>query len=294
MNQVADKTLFASLFASVRRRRFDPIPGRALTLGATVFYVAVLIVLPLLALLFQAFGTGQSDFLATILEPRVLASLKLSIGMALLAALLNVLFGTLLAYVLTRYRFPGRKLVDALIDLPYALPTAVAGLALTSIYSERGWMGGLLSSQGLQVAFAPPGILIALVFVGLPFQVRVLQPLLLAQGPSQEEAAATLGARPWQSFCLVLLPALVPGLLTGFALTFARGLGEYGSVIFIAGNIPMVSEIAPVLVVSKLEQFNYPGAAAVATALLVLSLAVLSILGYAERCYRRTYYGGSR
>jgi len=251
------------------------IPGFGLTLGYTMLYLSLLVLIPLSATFVSSVSLGGAHFWAVVSAPRVLASLRLSFGAALLAALVNALFGLLVAWVLARYRFPFRRLIDASVDLPFALPTAVAGIALTALYSPHGWLGRRLAPLGVEVAYRPLGIVVALTFIGLPFVVRTLQPVLEDLDREVEQAAATLGASPWQTFALVILPALWPALLTGFALAFARGVGEYGSVIFIAGNMPMQSEIAPLLIITKLEQYDYAGATAIAVVMLVLSFGLM-------------------
>jgi sulfate transport system permease protein len=222
-------------------------------------------------------------------DPRVLAAFRVSFGIAFIAALINAVVGLLIAWVLVRYRFPGRRLIDGLVDLPFALPTAVAGIALATLYADSGWIGALLARFGIDIAFTPLGILVALVFIGLPFVVRTVQPVLADLAPDAEEAALTLGATRWQIFRRVVLPALLPGVLTGMSLAFARGLGEYGSVIFIAGNMPGVSEIVPLLIVIKLEQFDYPGAAAIGVAMLVASFAILLAINLGQVWVRRRH-----
>lgn len=260
------------------RRRGHVLPGFRLSLGVTLLYLLLMVLLPLLAVVLKAGSLGWAHFWEAATSERVLASYRLSFGMALAAALLNTLFGVLLAWVLVRYPFPGKRVVDALIDLPFALPTAVAGIALTALYARNGWLGQWLEPLGLKVAFQPLGVFVALVFVGLPFVVRTVQPVLQELDAAQEEAAASLGAQRWQTFRHVILPALLPAILTGLALAFARGVGEYGSVIFIAGNLPMVSEIAPLLIISKLEQYDYAGATAIAVVMLSLSLLMLLLI----------------
>lgn len=254
------------------------IPGFGLTLGYTMLYLSLLVLVPLASIFLRSVGLGWAHFWEIVATPRVLASLRLSFGASLLAALLNGGFGLLVAWVLVRYRFPGRRLVDAMVDLPFALPTAVAGIALTTLYAPNGWLGGLLMPLGVKVAYTPLGIVIALVFIGLPFVVRTLQPVIEELDRDAEQAAATLGASPWQSFARVIMPALWPALLTGFALAFARGVGEYGSVIFIAGNRPMKSEIAPLLIVTRLEQYDYAGATAIAVVMLIISFALMLMI----------------
>jgi len=242
---------------------------------------------PLSAAFLRTFELGWAEFWEVVTAPRVLASLRISFGAALLAALVNAVFGLLVAWVLVRYEFPGRRVVDALVDLPFALPTAVAGIALTALYAPNGWLGSLLAPLGIRVAFTPLGIVVALIFIGLPFVVRTLQPVLEDLDREVEQAAETLGATPLQSFARVVFPAIWPALLTGFALAFARAVGEYGSVIFIAGNMPMVSEIAPLLIVTKLEQYEYAEATAIAVVMLVLSfalmLAINTLQGWSQR-----------
>ncbi len=251
------------------------LPGFGLTLGYTMVYLSLLVLIPLSAVFIRSLGSGWGHFWDVVTAPRVLASLRLSFGASLIAALINVIFGLIVAWVLVRYTFPFKRLVDAMVDLPFALPTAVAGIALTALYSPNGWLGTWLLSCGIKVAFTPVGIVVALTFIGLPFVVRTLQPVLEDLDQEVEQAAATLGASASQAFARVILPALWPALLTGFALAFARAVGEYGSVIFIAGNMPMKSEIAPLLIVSKLEQYDFAGATAIAVVMLVLSYAIM-------------------
>lgn len=257
------------------RRPRRILPGFAPTLGFTVFYLSLIVLIPLSAVFIKAGGHGFEAFWAAATAPRVVASYKLSFGTSLLAALINLVFGLILAWSLVRYEFPGKKLVDALVDLPFALPTAVAGIALTALYAGNGWIGSLLAPYDIKVAFTPLGILIALIFIGLPFVVRTVQPVLEDMETELEEAAAALGAHRWQTFRLVILPMLLPALLTGFALAFARAVGEYGSVIFIAGNIPMVSEITPLMIIAKLEQYDYVGATSIAAVMLIFSFVLL-------------------
>jgi len=258
-----------------RRKPRRVLPGFGLSLGVTITYLSLIVLIPLSAVFFKTATMGWERFWSVVTSPRVIASYELSFGAALLAAVINTGFGLLLAWSLVRYTFPGKKLVDALIDLPFALPTAVAGIALTALYAKNGWLGGLLEPLGIQVAFKPLGVLVALTFIGLPFVVRTVQPVLEDIDTELEEAAASLGAHRWQTFRHVVFPVLTPALLTGFALAFARAVGEYGSVIFIAGNIPMVSEITPLMIVGKLEQYDYAGATAIATVMLVFSFALL-------------------
>ncbi len=256
-------------------RRPSVLPGFGLTLGFTVFYLGLIVLLPLSAAFFKAAQFGFDAFWAAISSPRVLAAYRVTLGCALLAALVNAVVGLLLAWVLVRYRFPGRRLCDALIDLPFALPTAVAGIALSALYGPKGWIGQYFAAIGVKIAFTPVGITLALVFIGLPFVVRTVQPVLETLDASFEEAASTLGANRWQIFARVVLPSVLPALLTGFTLAFARGIGEYGSVVFIAGNLPMVSEIVPLLILTKLEQYDYAGATSLAVAMLVMSFVLL-------------------
>jgi len=263
------------------------LPGFGLSLGYTLTWLGLLVLLPLAALVAKAAAGGADGFLSAIGTPRVLAALRLSFGAALLAAALNTLIGFVVAWVLVRYRFPGRRLCDALVDLPFALPTAVAGIALTALYAPTGWLGRLLTPLGVQLAFTPAGVLIAMLFVGFPFVVRTLQPVLESLDRDLEEAAESLGATRWQRFVRVLLPLLAPTLATGFALALARAVGEYGSVIFIAGNLPGVSEIAPLLIVQKLESYDYVGAAAIGTVMLGASFLLLLLITLLQRWSRR-------
>ncbi|MBA2126773.1 sulfate ABC transporter permease subunit CysT [Hyphomicrobium methylovorum] len=254
------------------------LPGFGLSLGFTLTYLSLIVLIPLSAVFIVSSSMAPQEFWSAVTSPRVVASYKLTFGTSLLAASINAVFGLLLAWALTRYTFPGRKIIDALIDLPFALPTAVAGIALTAIYAGNGWVGSLLEPLGIKVAFTPLGVLVALTFIGLPFVVRTVQPILEDLETEYEEAAASLGATRWQSFQRVVFPTLLPALLTGFALAFARAVGEYGSVIFIAGNIPMVSEITPLIIITKLEQFDYRGATAVAAVMLVISFVLLLVV----------------
>ena len=268
-------------------RRDSALPGFGLTLGVSLFYLCLIVLIPLSATLLKSLELGPAAFWAAATAPRVLAAYRVSFGCALAAALINLLFGLLVSWVLVRYRFVGRRLLDALVDLPFALPTAVAGIALTALYAPKGWIGQHLVAHGWKIAFTPLGIVVALIFIGLPFVVRTVQPVLETLEPAYEEAAATLGATRWQTFMRVVLPVLVPPLLTGFAMAFARGLGEYGSVIFIAGNMPMVSEIAPLLIITKLEQYDYTGATAIAVTLLTVSFAMLLAINLLQTWTRR-------
>lgn len=259
------------------------LPGFGLTLGYALLYLSLIVLIPLAALFAKAATMTWSDFWRTVSDARVVASYKLTFGAALVAAVINAAFGFTVAWCLVRYRFPGRKLLDALVDLPFALPTAVSGIALTAIYSQNGWIGQWLEPLGIRVAFTPLGVLIALTFIGLPFVVRTLQPALEDLEAETEEAAASLGASRWNTLRRVILPAVLPALLTGFALAFARALGEYGSVVFISGNMPMRTEITSLLIITKLEQYDYAGATAIAVVMLVASFAILlsiNLLGW--------------
>ncbi|MBZ9540351.1 MULTISPECIES: sulfate ABC transporter permease subunit CysT [Modicisalibacter] len=256
-------------------RRPSLMPGFGLSVGYTVVYLSLIVLIPLSAVFIETSELGWGRFWDTVSAPRVVAALQTSFGASLIAATINAVFGLLVAWVLVRNPFPGRKLIDGLVDLPFALPTAVAGIALTAIYAPTGWIGQWLQPLGLQIGYQPAGIVVALIFIGLPFVVRTVQPILEDLDPEFEEAAVSLGANRWTTFRRVVLPELWPALLTGYALAFARGVGEYGSVIFIAGNMPMVSEIAPLLIVTKLEQFEYAEATAIAAAMLVLSFVIL-------------------
>ncbi|MCZ4330300.1 sulfate ABC transporter permease subunit CysT [Castellaniella denitrificans] len=267
------------------------LSGRNLTLGLTLTYLCLVVLLPLSAAFLTASTLSGEAFWRTVTAPRVLASYRLSFGAALLAAAVNSVFGGLVAWMLARYDFPGRRLVDALVDLPFALPTAVAGIALTSLYAPSGWLGGPLASLGVQVAFKPLGVVVALVFIGLPFVVRTVQPVLEDMASEYEEAASSLGASRAQVFIRVVFPAILPALLTGFALAFARAAGEYGSVIFIAGNMPMISEIAPLLIVTKLEQYDYAGATAIAVVMLGISFLLLLVINLLQAWVRRRSTG---
>lgn len=254
------------------------LPGFGLTLGFTLLYLCLIVLIPLSALFLKTATMGWERFWETVTDPRVMASYRLSFGASLIGALINAVFGLLVAWVLVRYRFPGRRLIDAMVDLPFALPTAVAGIALTSVYASNGWMGRYLEPLGIKVAFAPLGVIIALTFIGLPFVVRTLQPVIEELDREVEEAAASLGARRWQTIGRIILPELWPALLTGFALAFARALGEYGSVVFISGNLPMKTEIVPLLIIMKLEEFDYPAATAIAVVMLIASFIMLLIV----------------
>ena len=268
-------------------RRTRVIPGFTMSLGITIFFVSVIVIIPLLALLMRPWENGFSGFIDTLFDKRVFAALKISFLCSLLAALVNLFVGVLIAWVLVRYDFPGKRLVDAFIDMPFALPTAVSGIALSAIYAPNGWIGGFFDDFGIKIAYSPIGIFIALVFIGLPFIVRSVQPVLSELEAEVEEAAETLGASPLQTFNHVILPAIMPALLSGFSLAFARGMGEYGSVIFIAGNIPYVSEIAPLLIVVKLEEYDYAGAASVGIGMLIISFVILFALNLTQRYFAK-------
>jgi len=259
----------------ILRRRHSVLPGFGLTFGYTLFYLSLVVLVPLSTLFVRSASLGVDGFWAAVSSPRVVASYKLTFGASLAAASINALFGLVVAWVLVRYSFPGRRLVDALVDLPFALPTAVAGIALTTLYAETGWIGRPLAAAGFKVAFTPLGVSVALTFIGLPFVVRTLQPVIESLDPEVEEAAASLGASRGQTFLRVMLPALLPAWITGFALAFARALGEYGSVVFIAGNMPMKTEITPLIIMTKLEQYDTAGAAAIAAVTLVASFVIL-------------------
>ncbi|WEZ83169.1 sulfate ABC transporter permease subunit CysT [Rhizobium sp. 32-5/1] len=282
--------------ASTRKRwqfrQPSVIPGFGLALGVTLSWLILIILIPLSGLLWRSSALGWSTFWTLATDERTINALRISFGTAFAAALVNVVFGVILAWVLVRYSFPGKRIIDAMVDLPFALPTAVAGIALTTLYAPNGWIGSLLTPLGIKIAFTPIGIVIALVFVGLPFVVRTVQPIMEEIDKEVEEAAATLGANRFQTISRVLLPGLTPAVLTGFALAFARGVGEYGSVIFIAGNLPYVSEIAPLLIVIRLEEFNYPAATAIAAVMLVISFAMLLVINLIQAWSRRRYgYG---
>jgi sulfate transport system permease protein len=270
---------------AIRRRLFARrvLPGFPLALGYTVFYLSVIVLIPLGALVAKTAGLSWADFWQTVTAPQVMAAYRLSLLASLAAALVNGVFGFIGAWALARYDFPGRRFVDALVDLPFALPTAVAGIALTTLYAPNGWLGAPLGRLGIKVAFTPLGVTLALIFVGLPFVIRTLQPVIQALPGDVEEAAACLGAGRWQTFTRVILPAVVPAWLTGMTLAFGRAVGEYGSVVFISANLPFRTEIAPLLIVNKLEQFNYQGAAAIGTVMLVFSLLSLSAVNLLQR-----------
>lgn len=267
------------------------IPGFGLTMGLTITWLSLIVLIPLSTVFIRSAGMGWSDFAAAGFSDRAIAAYKVSFGTAFAAALVNAVFGLVTAWVLVRYRFPGRRIVNALVDLPFALPTAVAGIALTAIYAGNGWVGQYLEPLGIKVAYTPVGITVALIFIGLPFIVRSVEPVLEDMNIEVEEAALSLGARPWQIFARIILPAILPALLTGFALAFARGVGEYGSVIFIAGNMPFKSEIAPLLIITQLEQYDYAAATAIATVMLVASFALLLLINVIQAWNRKRVNG---
>ena len=270
------------------RARSSPLPGFGLSLGITILWLSLIVLIPLTAVFVKSISAGWQEFWSAAASPRALAAYRLSFGAAALAAAVNCVFGLLVAWVLVRYRFAGRRLLGAIIDLPFALPTAVAGIALTALYADTGPVGRLLIPAGLPVAYQPAGVLVALIFIGLPFVVRTVEPMLSEISSEMEEAALTLGATRLQTFFRVILPTIAPALATGFALAFARGAGEYGSVIFIAGNVPFKSEIAPLLIVTRLEEYNYAGAAAIACVMLAISFAVLLLLNLLQHWQQRS------
>ena len=263
------------------------LPGFNLTLGYALFYLCLIVLIPLSALVFKTFTMSWEQFWVAVTAPRVMASYRLTFGASLIAALVNLVFGLLVAWLLVRYQFPGKRIVDALVDLPFALPTAVAGISLTALLAGNGWIGQYLEPLGIQLAFNPNGVVIALIFIGMPFVVRTVQPVLEESEKELEEAAMCLGATRWQTFAKVIFPAIAPALLTGFAMAFARAIGEYGSVIFIAGNMPMVSEITPLIIIGKLEQYDYAGATAVAVVMLVMSFLMLLVINALQGWQRR-------
>ena len=270
-----------------RRTAKRVLPGFNITLGFTLFYLSLIVLIPLSALLLKTFTLTWDQFLAAVTSPRVIASYQLTFGASFIAASVNAVFGLLVAWVLVRYSFPGKKIIDALVDLPFALPTAVAGISLTALLAGNGWIGSLLEPHGIQLAFNRNGVVIALIFVGLPFVVRTVQPVLEDAEKELEEAATCLGATRWQTFRYVIFPTIGPALLTGFAMAFARGVGEYGSVIFIAGNMPMLSEITPLIIIGKLEQYDYAGATAVATVMLLASFLMLLVINALQSWQRK-------
>lgn len=271
--------------------RHNVLPGFGLAMGFTLLYLSLIVLIPLAGVFLKSATLTWEQFWITVTSARVLASYRLSFGAAFIGACINAVFGLLVAWALVRYTFPGKRLVDALVDLPFALPTAVAGIALTAVYAPNGWLGGLLAPLGIKAAFTPLGVIIALTFVGMPFVVRTVQPVLADIDQELEEAAVNLGASRWQTFHRVILPYIAPALLTGFALAFARAIGEYGSVIFIAGNIPMVSEITPLLIITKLEQYDYAGATSLAGAMLVVSFMLLLVINWLQWWSQRRLNG---
>jgi sulfate transport system permease protein len=284
----------AATLATSRRARQpfverSVLPGFGLSMGYTVLYLSLLVLIPLSMLFFKTASMGWEHFWEAVSSPRAVASYKLTIGASLAASLVNVVFGLLVAWVLVRYSFPGRSIVDAIVDLPFALPTAVGGIALTAAYSENGWIGQYLAKYGIKAAFSPLGIVIALIFIGLPFVVRTVQPVLQELDAAIEEAAATLGANRWQTFSRVIFPHVLPAVLTGFALAFARALGEYGSVVFISGNMPMRTEITPLLIITKLEQYDYAGATGIAVVMLIGSFSLLLLINVLQHWSTQRY-----
>jgi len=275
-----------------RRKPRRVLPGFGLSLGFTVFYLSLLVLIPLSAIFFKSATLSRHSFWAAVSSPQVVAAYKLSFGASLGAAALNLVFGLLVAWALARYRFPGRRLVDGLVDLPFALPTSVAGIALTTVYSQNGWIGHVLEQHGIKVAFTPLGVLVALTFIGLPFVVRTVQPVLEDIDLEIEEAAASLGASRMQTFSRVIFPLIAPATVTGFALAFARALGEYGSVVFISGNLPGRTEIVPYLIMSRLDEFHYADATAIAVVMLVTSFALLLVINVLQ-AYARRRQGGN-
>ena len=276
-----------ALSKSARRSPGRVIPGFGISLGFTIFYLALIVLIPLSAVFLKTFTMSWEAFWSAVTSERVMASYRLTFGASLLAAFINVIFGGIVAWVLVRYQFPGKRFVDALVDLPFALPTAVAGITLTALYSHNGWIGQYLATLGIKVAFTPLGVVLALTFIGLPFVVRTVQPVLLDLDVEIEEAAASLGANRWHTVFRVILPSLLPAMMTGFALAFARAAGEYGSVIFIAGNMPMISEITPLFIITKLEQYDYAGATAIAVVMLVVSFLMLLAINLLQRWAQR-------
>lgn len=274
-------------FLSKKPKAQRVLPGFDLSLGFTIFYLGLIVLIPLSAVFLKTFTLTWAEFVSAVTSDRVMASYRLTFGASFLAALINVFFGVMVAWVLVRYKFPGKRLIDALVDLPFALPTAVAGITLSAIYAPNGWLGQYLFPLGIKVAYTPLGVLVALIFIGLPFVVRTVQPVLEEAEKELEEAAASLGASHWQIFTKVTFPTILPATLTGFALAFARATGEYGSVIFIAGNMPMISEITPLFIITKLEQYDYAGATAIAVVMLVISFILLLTINALQAWSRR-------
>lgn len=279
--------------ATMRWKRRSVLPGFGLTMGYTVFYLSLIVLIPLSGLFIRSSSGGWQAFWNTVTDPRAVASYRVTLGASFVAAVINTVFGFIVAWVLVRYRFPGRKILDAMVDLPFALPTAVSGITLTTLYARNGWIGRFLEPLGIRVAYTWLGIVVAMTFIGLPFVVRTLQPALEDLEQELEEASASLGASRWQTFLRVLLPPILPVVLTGFAMALARALGEYGSVIFIAGNMPMKTEISPLLIVIKLEQFDYTGAAAIALVVLIASFVMLLAINLLQRWSRRWHLEGA-
>jgi sulfate transport system permease protein len=272
-------------------KKHSVIPGFGVTLGFTVFYLSMIVLIPLSGLFFKTFELTFDQFWTTITDPRIVHAYKISFGISFIAALINAFFGLIIAWVLVRYKFPGKKIIDAMVDLPFAVPTAVSGIALAALYAENGWVGEYLAKFGIKVAYTPLGIGVALVFIGLPFVVRTIEPVLEDFDVGYEEAAASLGATRWQTFTKVIFPQVMPSLMTGFAMAFARALGEYGSVIFIAGNMPFVSEIIPLTIIIKLEQYDYAGATAIALVMLFASFAMLFVINGLQKWNRKKMEG---
>jgi len=294
MTSTLAATPFAAAGGAARKRAARRVlPGFNLTLGFTLLYLSLIVLIPLSALVLKTFTLTWAQFWAAVASPRVVAAYQLTFGASLVAALVNVVAGLLVAWVLVRYSFPGKKIIDALVDLPFALPTAVAGIALTALLADNGWVGQLLAPHGIQLAFNRNGVVIALIFIGLPFVVRTVQPVLEDTEKELEEAATCLGASRWQTFRFVIFPSIAPALLTGFAMAFARAIGEYGSVIFIAGNMPMVSEITPLIIIGKLEQYDYAGATAVAVVMLGFSFVLLLVINALQVLQRRRSGGAT-
>ena len=275
----------------MRSPKTQILPGFGPTLGYTIFYLSLIVLIPLSSLVLKTAGMTWEAFIAAVTSPRVLASYRVTFGCALIAATVNAVMGSVVAWVLARYRFPGKRLIDALVDLPFALPTAVVGITLATVYSPKGWIGSLLEPHGIKIAFTPAGIVIAMILIGLPFVVRTLQPVIEDFDPDMEESALCLGANRFQTFCRVLLPVMLPSILTGFALALARAIGEYGSIIFIAGNLPMVSEITSLLIITKLEQYDYSGATAIAVVMLIVSFLLLLAINLLQH-WGRKYANG--
>jgi sulfate transport system permease protein len=264
------------------------LPGFGITMGYTLFYLSIIVLIPLISIVFKTTSMGWVEFWDTITDSRVIASFKTSFTTSFVAAIVNAFFGLIVAWTLVRYSFPGKRIIDGLIDLPFALPTAVAGISLTAIYAQNGWIGSLFEPYGIRIAYTPIGITIALIFIGLPFVVRTIQPIIQELDKDVEEAAVMLGAKRWRIFCKIFFPELLPALLTGFSLAFARGLGEYGSVVFISGNMPMKTEIVPLIIITKLEQYDYAGATAIALVMLLISFSMLLLINLLQwRSMRR-------